>query len=362
MGSSVDTRPDEQESQQEESGDYLQDTYGRPMKSLRISITDRCNFACTYCMPDGGPDNLSPKEDILSYEELARLTRVFVDMGVDNVRVTGGEPLLRQDIPVLIDYLNGIDGLNDIAMTTNGMLLRRYIDELIEAGLHRINFSLDTFRKDRFRELTQRKHGLDQVLDGLDALLERPELHPVKLNVVAIRDFNEDELIDFVDWAVVHGQAVRFIEFMPLEHGDHWSPERLLPEAEMKEIITEEYELEPLDKKQQEEIHQDEHAPATTFQVAGTEGQVGFIPSVTRPFCHTCDRIRLTADGNIKNCLFSYEEDDIRTALRDGADTRELKNIIRTNYKNKWEGGCVKLKKGEYDPQKQSRSMSRIGG
>lgn len=341
------------ETEQDDSGGPLRDNFDRPMKSLRLSVTDRCNLACTYCMPEDGPDHFSKKDEILSYEELTSLTRVFVEMGVDNVRITGGEPLLRNELYKLVSLLRPIPGLEEISLTTNGYYLADQIDDLVKAGLDRINFSLDTFRKDRFEEISRRK-GFDRVMEGLESLLNTPELYPVKINAVAVRGFNDDELIDFADWAVEHGQHARFIEYMPLEGGADWSEEKVLLASEMRETVEETYSLSP--------VNDDPHAPATTFAIEDTDGFIGFIPSVSNPFCGSCDRVRITADGQVKNCLFAYDEDDLREALRSGGGIDKLKEIIRGNYKDKWEGGCAKLAKGEYEPEKISRTMSRIGG
>jgi cyclic pyranopterin phosphate synthase len=329
------------------------DQFDRPMKSLRLSVTDRCNLACTYCMPADGPDTHADKEKILSYEELTELTSVFVEMGVDNVRITGGEPLLRKELYKLVDMLNNLPGLDEVTLTTNGYYLADKIDRLNDAGLDRINFSLDTLRQERFQKLARRR-GFDRVMEGLQALLDTPELAPVKVNTVAMRGVNDDEIMDFADWAVEHGEAVRFIEFMPLEGGAHWDEEKVILAPEIREIVEEHYSLTPTDP--------DAHAPSTSFHVDGTDAVLGFIPSVSNPFCDTCDRVRVTADGQVKNCLFAYDEDDLREALRSNAGRDKLKEIIFDNYQDKWEGGCVKLAKDEYDPDKISRTMSRIGG
>lgn len=323
------------------------------MKSLRVSVTDRCNLACTYCMPEDGPDEHSDKEKILSYEELTQLVRVFVDMGVDNVRLTGGEPLLRKELHELVDRLDEIKELREVTLTTNGYYLVDRIDDLKNAGLDRINFSLDTLRPDRFREIS-RRDGYDRVMEGLDALLDAPSLRPHKLNAVAVRGFNDDEVLDFADWAVEHSARVRFIEFMPLEKGENWSQEKVILADELKERAQRKYELTP--------VVDDPHAPSTTYRIGGSDGYLGFIPSVSNPFCETCDRVRITADGQVKNCLFAYDEDDLRETLRSDAGDGAIKEIIRDNYRNKWEGGCAKLAKGEYEPEKISRTMSRVGG
>lgn len=336
-----------------EDNSLLRDKFGRPMKSLRVSVTDRCNLACTYCMPEDGPDEHSDKEKILSYEELTQLVRVFVEMGVDNVRLTGGEPLLRKELYKLVDMLDRIEDLDEITLTTNGYYLADKIDNLNNAGLDRINFSLDTLKKDRFQEISRRQ-GFDRVMEGLEALLDTPSLQPHKLNAVAIRGFNDDEVVDFADWAVSNSSHVRFIEFMPLEKGENWSQEKVILADELKERAQRKYELIPLDD--------DPHAPSTTHQIKGTDGYIGFIPSVSNPFCDTCDRIRITADGQVKNCLFAYDEDDLRDTLRSDAGDEAIKEIIRKNYRSKWEGGCAKLAKGEYEPEKISRTMSRVGG
>jgi cyclic pyranopterin phosphate synthase len=336
-----------------EADGFLRDKFGRPMKSLRVSVTDRCNLACTYCMPKEGPDEFADKEKILTYEELTRLVRIFVEMGVDNVRLTGGEPLLRNELYKLVRMLDEIDGLKEVTLTTNGYYLVEQIDDLVEAGLDRINFSLDTLRKNRFREISRRQ-GFDQVMNGLQALLNTPSLRPHKLNVVAIRGFNDDEVPNFAEWAVEQDAHVRFIEFMPLEKGKNWSHEKVILADELKERAQHKFDLTPVDD--------DPHAPSTTYRIDGTDGHLGFIPSVSNPFCETCDRIRITADGQVKNCLFAYDEDDLRNTLRSNAGRDAIKKIIRDNYESKWEGGCSKLAKGEYDPEKISRIMSRVGG
>jgi cyclic pyranopterin phosphate synthase len=304
-------------------------------------------------MPEDGPDTHAERDEILSYEELAELVRVFVEMGVDNVRLTGGEPLLRDELHRLVAMLDEIPGLDELTLTTNGYYLAEKIDDLNSAGLDRINFSLDTLRKDRFQEISRRK-GFDRIMTGLNALLETPSLRPFKINTVAIKGFNDDELFDFTDWAIEHESHVRFIEFMPLEKGYNWDQEKVILADELRERVEKDYELEAVDE--------DPHAPSTTFRISGTDGYLGFIPSVSNPFCDTCDRIRITADGQVKNCLFSYDEDDLRESLRSNEGRDRLKEIIRDNYRDKWEGGCAKLAKGEYDPEKNSRTMSRIGG
>ncbi|MFB6355180.1 MAG: GTP 3',8-cyclase MoaA, partial [bacterium] len=325
----------------------------RPMKSLRLSVTDRCNLACSYCMPEKGPDELSPREEILSYEELQTLTSIFIDMGVDNVRITGGEPLLRNELYKLVEMLSDLNGLEEITLTTNGFYLPGRIDKLTNSGLDRINFSLDSLQKERFNKIT-RRNAYEQVMDGLDTLLATPSLHPIKLNVVPMKGINDDELNDFVQWALDHQQHVRFIEYMPLEGGYDWSEEKVILAPEMKSIISEKFELQPRNDS--------DHSTAKTFIIEDSQATVGFITSVSDPFCGSCDRVRLTAEGQIKNCLFAYEEDDLRTLLRNGAGTRKIKDAIRDNYLDKWEGGCVKLQKGEYEPDRISRTMSRVGG
>ncbi len=332
----------------------INDRLARPMRSLRISITNRCNFNCFYCKPaskSAAGECGIPSQ--LSYGEIVKLTRIFRDLGVNNVRLTGGEPLIRPDVNKLIQSLKGIPGINEVTLTTNGFHLESQLQQLIDAGLDRINMSLDSFQPERFYRLTGKKN-LNKVLRGLKKLLNEPAVHPIKINTVVIRGFNDDEVLDFADWAASSGQTVRFIEFMPLEKGLTWKKSELLLSSEIKEIISQKYSLIPLNNYR--------HDTAEKFQLKNSGGKIGFISSISHPFCNSCDRIRLTADGRVKACLFSYDETDLTPSIRPVFKPEQLKELIKTNFQTRWEGGCEKLQQGSYDFQRQSRTMSDIGG
>ncbi len=331
----------------------LKDSRGRPMHSLRISVTDRCNFNCFYCNPGEKPAKCCTSSEKLTYNQIKKLTRLFVELGVDNVRLTGGEPLVRNNLEELITKLKKIEELREVTLTTNGYYLASQLNRLKEAGIDRINMSLDTFQEERFQKLTGHS-GLNRVLTGLDKLLESPAVHPVKVNTVAIRNFNEDEIPAFVDWAARTGQTVRFIEFMPLERGTTWRENDLLLTPEIKNIISESFSLLPR--------RGEPYETATKFKLENSEGTVGFISSISNPFCDSCDRVRLTADGQVKTCLFSYDETDLKPLLSPKFKGEQIKQKIITAFRNRWKGGCEKLQKDDYDLNRQSRTMSGIGG
>ncbi|MFP4686877.1 MAG: GTP 3',8-cyclase MoaA [bacterium] len=333
------------------SAKAITDRYNRPMRSLRLSVTDHCNLNCWYCRAEEEACTLK-HEDIISYEEMARITEVFAKLGVKKVRLTGGEPLLRPDIEELVKLLKKIKGLDEVTLTTNGVLLTEKIEALAAAGLDRINMSLDTFDKTKFQQLTGHD-SLERSLAGLERLLATPELHPIKINTVAIRGFNETELLDFVNWAKENNQTVRFIEFMPLERGLRWQKEKLLLTPEIKQILTRRFDLTPLSN--------DTHDTDNKYRIDASQGVVGFISSVSKPFCDSCDRIRMTADGKIMNCLFSYTSTDIKKLLRGGRENELPEKIIST-FKSKWKGGSLLLREGTYQPKQQTRTMSKIGG
>ncbi|MGA7304632.1 MAG: GTP 3',8-cyclase MoaA [Rhodothermales bacterium] len=294
----------------------LVDTFGRAHTYLRVSLTERCNLRCQYCMPAEGVP-LKPRDEILSYEELLRLSKLFVSLGVDKIRLTGGEPLVRKDVVPFIARLGAIDGLRSLAMTTNALLLSSRLEALKAGGLTHLNISLDTLRDDRFREITRRK-GLDKVLAAIDdaiALGYRP-----KINCVVLRDFNEDELLDFV--ALTHDRPldVRFIEYMPFD-GNEGSIGKFLPFAEALEIIQKEVSL--------KRLSDGPHETSKTYQAEGYLGTVGFISSMSDDFCSGCNRLRITADGNLKVCLFGRSEISLRDAARAGADDHELTRLIQ---------------------------------
>jgi cyclic pyranopterin phosphate synthase len=326
----------------------LQDGHGRPIKNLRISVTDRCNFRCRYCMPEEGLTWLS-REEILTYEEIARLARLFVRIGIEEVRLTGGEPTVRADLPDLIRMLRGIDGLKSLSLTTNGFTLKEMCRELVEAGLQRINVSLDTPVREKFAHIT-RRDALPRVMAGLEECEKYPGLRPIKVNAVAIRGFSEEDVLAFAELARRKPYVVRWIEFMPLDAEGKWDRQDVLTGREVRAIIESRYPLVP--------IQDDRIQTARRFAFADGKGEVGFINPVSEPFCSTCDRIRLTADGHLRTCLFSRWETDLRTPLRLGASDDELEPIIRDAVWQK------ELKHQVNEPgfQRASRSMSQVGG
>jgi cyclic pyranopterin phosphate synthase len=328
----------------------LVDSYGRRIKNLRISVTDKCNFRCVYCMPADGLPWL-PRSEILTFEELARLSRVMVNLGVEQIRLTGGEPLVRRDLPELVRMLADIPGLHSLSVTTNGVLLARQAAQLAEAGLTRINVSLDSLMRERFAELT-RRDALAQVLAGLEALEAYPAIHPVKINAVAMRDFTESEVVAFAHLARRKPYVVRWIEFMPLDADQIWRKEDILTGAEIKALI--EAEFGPLVRI----TSGDPSETARRYTFSDGIGEVGFINPVSEPFCKWCDRIRLTAEGRLRTCLFALEETDLRGLLRSGADDETLARAIRVAVWHKE----LKHHIGDTRFRRTARSMSMIGG
>lgn len=327
----------------------LVDSYGRRIKSMRISITDKCNFRCTYCMPAEGLPWLK-KAEILSYEEIERITRVAVSMGIEQIRLTGGEPLVRRDVPDLVRQLHTIEGLRSLSLTTNGVLLKQLARPLAEAGLTRINVSLDSLIREKFASLTRRDQ-LDRVLEGLEELEKYPSIHPIKINAVAMKGFSEEEALDFVRLARRKAYVVRWIEFMPLDADQIWRKEDILTGAELKAIIEAEYgPLVP--------IPGDPSETARRYTFSDGIGEIGFINPVSEPFCATCDRIRLTADGQLRTCLFSTEETDLRAVVRSGASDEAVALTIRQAVWNKE----LKHYIGDKRFKRANRSMSMIGG
>jgi GTP 3',8-cyclase len=326
----------------------LRDGHGRLITDLRVSVTDRCNFRCQYCMPADGLPWLE-RAEILSFEEIERLVRLAVGIGIRDVRLTGGEPLVRRDFPVLVSMLAGIDGLDDLSLTTNGYLLERDADSLAAAGIKRVNVSVDTLQRDRFFQLT-RRDALPQVLRGLDAIARHPELRPIKVNAVAMRGFTEDEAVRFAEFARSTAFQVRFIEFMPLDADHAWSPDAVLTGDELRALIDA---VHPLD-----ELPREPSATARVFRFRDGAGEIGFVNPVSEPFCADCNRIRLTADGKLRTCLFSLHETDLREPLRAGAGDEELVETIR---KAVWRKE-LKHHIGERGFRQPARTMSAIGG
>ncbi|MGZ5339449.1 MAG: GTP 3',8-cyclase MoaA [Thermoleophilaceae bacterium] len=326
----------------------LFDGHGRRISDLRVSVTDRCNFRCQYCMPADGLPWLD-RAEILSFEEIERLVRVMAEMGVSDLRLTGGEPLVRREFPRLVSMLAGVPGLEDLSLTTNAYLLERDADALVEAGITRVNVSIDSLQKDRFFQLT-RRDSLPQVLRGLDAIAGHETIWPIKVNAVAMRGFTEEEALPFAEFARSTSFQVRFIEFMPLDGDGAWSADQVLPGDELRAIIDR---VHPL-----EEVPREPHATARVFRFADGRGEIGFINPVSEPFCGDCNRIRLTADGKLRTCLFSIHETDLREALRAGADDDELEASIRDAVWRKE----LKHRVGEPGFRPPPRTMSAIGG
>jgi cyclic pyranopterin phosphate synthase len=326
----------------------LTDSWGREIRSVRVSVTDKCNFRCRYCMPAEGLEWL-PREEVLSFEEIARLVSVLAAMGVDEVRLTGGEPLVRRDLPVLVGMLGAIDGVRDLSLTTNGVLLDRLAGPLVEAGLTRINVSLDSLSHVRFAEIT-RRDALDRVLTGLAEAERYPELRPIKVNCVAVKGFTEEEVPALAELARRKPYVVRFIEFMPLDADEAWSEDEVLTGAEIRSLIEEHWPLEEIPAKQS--------STARRFRFTDGAGEIGFVNPVSEPFCSSCDRIRLTADGQLRTCLFSRREWDLKGPLREGATEEQLAERIRFAVRHKE----LKHKINDAGFVRASRSMSQIGG
>jgi cyclic pyranopterin phosphate synthase len=326
----------------------LRDGHGRLIGDLRVSVTDRCNFRCQYCMPAEGLPWLQ-RSELLTFEEIERLVRVMVPLGVRSIRLTGGEPLVRRDLPKLVAMLSAVDGLEDLSLTTNGYLLSDMAGDLVAAGLRRINVSLDSLSRDRFFQIT-RRDSLPQVIEGLETLERFPELGTVKVNCVAMRGFTEDEVLPFAELARRKPYQVRFIEFMPLDADHAWSADRVLTGEEVRAIVDRTYPLEPVEREP--------HATAKVWRFRDGRGELGFVNPVSEPFCADCDRIRLTAEGKLRTCLFSLHETDLRAPLREGAGDERIEEVIRDAVWRK------ELKHHVAEPgfRQPPRTMSQIGG
>ena len=293
----------------------LVDGHGRVISDLRVSVTDRCNFRCQYCMPADGLPWLD-RAEVLRFEEIERVVALLARMGVTDLRLTGGEPLVRREFPRLVAMLARVEGVEDLSLTTNGYLLERDAAALVEAGITRVNVSIDSLQRDRFFQLT-RRDSLPQVLRGLEAIGAFPQVAPIKVNAVALRGFTEEEALPFAEFARSTSYQVRFIEFMPLD-GDHaWSSDQVLAGEELRAIIER---VHPL-----EELPREPHSTARVFRFADGRGEIGFINPVSEPFCADCNRIRLTADGKLRTCLFSIHETDLREPLRYGSERRRAR-------------------------------------
>ena len=337
----------------------LIDPFGRTIRDLRISVTDRCNFRCTYCMPAEGMKWL-PREEVLSFEEIERLARIFVERyEVDGIRLTGGEPTVRAHLPVLVAKLARLrvpttsaspyaGRKPNLAVTTNGATFRLVAHELRDAGLDRVNISLDTLDRDRFIEMTRRDE-LARVLDGIDAAKEAG-FTPVKINAVIQRGVNDDEIVDLATFGRTAGVEVRFIEFMPLDAEGHWMSEDVVSQDEIVAAVGAVYPLVPVAARGA--------APADRWSYADGHGMIGVIPTITRPFCGDCDRVRLTADGQFRTCLFANDEFDLRAAMRAGEDDDAIAGRIERAVGTKWAGHQI----SQVNFIRPKRSMSQIGG
>lgn len=326
----------------------LRDGHGRFIRDARISVTDRCNFRCQYCMPAEGLPWLE-RDQVLTFEEIERLVGVLATMGVCDFRLTGGEPLVRRDFVRLAGMLARVVGVDDLSVTTNGFLLERDAAALVEAGINRFNVSIDSLQRDRFFEMT-RRNALPQVLRGLAALAAFPDAHPIKINAVGLRGFTETEILPLAAFAREHPYEVRFIEFMPLDADHSWDPGLVLTGEEVRTAIDAVYPLEPLPREP--------GATARVYRFADGTGKVGFINPLSDPFCGDCNRIRITAEGQLRTCLFGHDETDLRAPLRNGAGDDALRETIRNAVWHKE----LKHRVNEPGFRPPQRTMSQIGG
>ena len=331
----------------------LIDQLGRKIDNLRISVTDRCNFRCLYCMPEEGMEWL-PKEGILSFEELERVVRILAPMGIRKLRLTGGEPLLRRDLTQLISLLRSIEGIDDIALTTNALLLAEQAAALQKGGLDRVNVSLDSLLRERFEQIT-RRDALDRVLRGIEQAAKTFQ-GPLKINAVLMRGLNDGEIPAFAELARENGHIVRFIEYMPLDADESWSRSALVSGTEIRERIDRHV---GESARLIEDPGRDPRAPASDYVFSdGAPGKIGFINPVSEPFCENCNRIRITAEGKLRTCLFSQDETDLATLLRAGASDEDIAVAVRAAVHDKEPGHRI----NEPDFVRANRSMSQIGG
>ena len=327
----------------------LIDTFGRAHNNLRISVTDRCNIRCFYCMPAENVQFMD-RTNLLSFEEIEQFVRIVTPLGINKLRITGGEPLVRKDLPLLIERLSAISGIHDIGMTTNGILFGEQAQALFDAGLRRVNISLDALDPVKFREVT-RRDGYEKVVEAIH-IAKETGFSPVKVNAVSIRHLTEDQIIPFGQFARDTGVEIRFIEFMPLDADNAWERDKVLFASEILERLSRE--IMPLVPCGE----QDPAAPATDYQFEDGRGRIGFIPSVSQPFCGDCNRFRITADGKVRNCLFSLEETDVKQMLRDGTDREAIQAAVRASITAKAAGHQI----NSADFIQPDRPMYSIGG
>ena len=327
----------------------LIDTFGRVHNNLRISVTDRCNIRCFYCMPAENVQFME-RAELLTFEEMEKFVRIVAPLGVNKLRITGGEPLVRKGVPVLIEKHAAVPGIKDIGITTNGILFAEQAQDLFDAGLRRVNISLDALDPVKFREVT-RRDGYEKVVESIH-IAKKIGFDPVKVNAVAIRNLTEDQVIPFGQFARDTGVEIRFIEFMPLDADNAWEREKVLFASEILERLSADLmPLVPLPTK-------DPSAPATDFEFEDGVGRVGFIPSVSQPFCSNCNRFRITADGKIRNCLFSLEETDLKQMLRSGVPDADIIAAVRASITAKNAGHQI----NSADYVQPDRPMYSIGG
>jgi len=333
------------------------DVLQRPMHDLRISVTDRCNFRCTYCMPFDEYTWIE-RQEVLSFEEIERLARIFVGFGIQKIRLTGGEPLVRKGLPGLVKRLAKLDGLGDLSLTTNGAFLSEQAEALYSAGLRRINVSIDTLKPERFRALTKRGN-LDEVLSGLFAA-KKTGMSPIKINAVVIRDTNDDEILDLVQFARANGFEMRFIEYMDVGNSNAWSLEKTVTKKEILDTVNSRFPVREIG-------HANGSAPAVDYEFLDGAGEIGIIGSVTEPFCSTCTRVRLTADGKLVTCLFAESGFDLKTLVRSGASDEEIERkisgiwAVRVDHYSdlRWE----QVRGGDYQPRVHKKiEMITLGG
>lgn len=327
----------------------MTDAFGRVVRSVRVSVTDRCNLRCRYCMPAKGLEWL-PRPDLLTREEIARVVRALAARGVTDVRVTGGEPLMRRDLEHIVADAAATPGVREVSITTNGVLLADRLDALVDAGLSRVNISVDSLDPDRFEAVTRRR-DLDRVLEGLAACERHPGLGVTKVNAVLLRGIGEDDVLPLAEMARHRPLVVRFIEAMPLDADGAWEPGVVIPGAELRQAIARRWPLVPAQRERPS-------APATRWFFADGMGELQFVSSVTEPFCAACDRVRLTADGQLRTCLFATDETDLRGPLREGADEQALGDIVAHAVAGKPAGHGIGRAGWRYE----GRPMSRIGG
>jgi cyclic pyranopterin phosphate synthase len=335
----------------------LGDLYGRAVKDLRISVTDRCNFRCTYCMPLDEYEWIDKKE-ILTFEEIARLARLFVRLGVDKIRLTGGEPLVRRNIERLVAELSQLDGLKDLCLTTNGSLLAERATALKSAGLRRLNVSIDTLDAEKFKRMTKRG-DLSKVLEGLFAA-KNHGFDPIKINAVIERGVNDDDILDLVEFARENGFAIRFIEYMDVGNVNNWTSEKLVSKKEILELVNARHPLREVGRA-------DGSAPSVEYEFADGRGELGVLASVTEPFCVTCTRVRLTADGKLVTCLFSHVGHDLKSLLRAGSTDEEISEFISSIWKKRKDRYSAErleaLLSSTYDPRHHKKiEMITLGG